>query len=61
MVKNKKNEIVIRSGAAEYLTYAAAVGTDKQSVEMRYEDENVWLTQRMMAALYLEQKLKDQE
>jgi hypothetical protein len=50
--KNKKNEITIRSGAAEYLTYVAAIGDDDGSYEMRYEDENVWLTQKMMAALY---------
>lgn len=48
----KKNEITIRSSAAEYLTYAAAVGDQQSSVEMRYEDENIWLTQRMMAELY---------
>lgn len=48
----KKNEITIRSSAAEYLTYAAAVGEQQSSVEMRYEDENIWLTQRMMAELY---------
>ena len=48
----KNNEITIHSSAAEYLTYVAAAGSDERSFEMRYEDENVWLTQRMMAALY---------
>lgn len=48
----KKNEITVRSGAAEYLTYVAAVGGQAQSVEMRYENENIWLTQKMMAELY---------
>ncbi len=48
----RKNEITIRSGAAEYLTYVAAVGGRAQSVEMRYENENIWLTQKMMAELY---------
>lgn len=48
----KKNEISIRSSAAEYLTYVAAVGGREDSVEMRYEDENIWLTQKMMATLY---------
>jgi len=48
----KKNKITIHSGAAEYLTYVAAVGDDERSYEMRYQDENVWLTQKMMAALY---------
>lgn len=52
MAKKKNNEITIRSSAAEYLTYVAAAGDDPQSVEMRYEDENVWLTQKMLATLY---------
>lgn len=41
-----------RASAAEYLTYVAASGTSSDSIEMRYEDENIWLTQKMMAALY---------
>jgi hypothetical protein len=48
----KKNEITIRSSAAEYLTYVAATGDNEQSFEMRYQDENIWLTQKMMAVLY---------
>ena len=48
----KKDEITIRSSAAEYLTYAASVGDQQDSIEMRYEDENIWLTQKMMATLY---------
>ena len=48
----KKDEITIRSSAAEYLTYVASVGDQKDSIEMRYEDENIWLTQKMMATLY---------
>ena len=48
----KKDEITIRSSAAEYLTYVASVGGDESSVEMRYEDENIWLSQKMMAVLY---------
>lgn len=51
-MQKKKNEITIRSSAAEYLTFVAAVGDDPASIEMRYEDENVWLTQKMMATLY---------
>ena len=42
----------IRASAAEYLTYIAATGDSQDSIEMRYEDENIWLTQKMMAALY---------
>lgn len=52
MAKKKNNEITIRSSAAEYLTYVAATGDDPQSIEMRYEDENIWLTQKMLATLY---------
>ena len=48
----KKDEINIRSSAAEYLTYVASVGDQQDSIEMRYEDENIWLTQKMMAILY---------
>ena len=48
----KKNDITVRSGAAEYLTYVAAVGEKEDSFEVRYKDENIWLTQKMMAALY---------
>ena len=51
-MKNKKDEVTIRSSAAEYLTYVASVGDQQDSVEMRYEDENIWLTQKMMATLY---------
>ena len=51
-MKKKKDEITIRSSAAEYLTYVASIGDQKDSVEMRYEDENIWLTQKMMATLY---------
>jgi len=48
-----KNEVVpIRSSAAEYLTFVAANGESEKSIEMRYEDENIWLTQKMMAELY---------
>lgn len=48
----KKNKITIRSSAAEYLTYIAAVGDNPESIEMRYEDENIWLTQKLLATLY---------
>ncbi|MCW6678297.1 virulence RhuM family protein [Anaerococcus sp. NML200574] len=47
-----KDEKQIRSSAAEYLTYIAATGNDEDAIEIRYEDENIWLTQKMMATLY---------
>lgn len=48
----EKNKITIRSSAAEYLTFVASTGDSQESIEMRYEDENIWLTQKMMAQLY---------
>ena len=50
--KVEKKDISIRSSAAEYLTFVAATGDDKNSVEVRYEDENIWITQKMLAILY---------
>lgn len=48
----EKKELQIRSSAAEYLTFIAANGDDQEAIEIRYEDENIWLTQKMMATLY---------
>lgn len=48
----KKKDVTIKSSAAEYLTYVSAVGDSVNSIEIRYENENIWLTQKMMAALY---------
>ncbi|MBP5696883.1 MAG: virulence RhuM family protein [Treponema sp.] len=52
MARKTKKEVTIRSSAAEYLTFVAATGDDKNSVEVRYEDENIWITQKMLAVLY---------
>ena len=52
MENEKKDSALIRSSAAEYLTFVASTGEDRDSIEMRYEDENIWLTQKMMATLY---------
>ena len=52
MAKKRKNEITIHSSAAEYLTFIASSGDSEGSVEMRYENENIWLSQKMMATLY---------
>lgn len=51
-MKRDKEQDLIRSSAAEYLTYIAAVGDDSNSIEVRYEDENIWLTQKMLAIVY---------
>lgn len=52
MASDKKKELIVRSSAAEYLTFVASAGNSDASFEMRYEDENIWLTQKMMAELY---------
>jgi len=55
MSKSKKSvpkADITRSSAAEYLTFVAATGDQSEAIEVRYQDENVWLTQRMMAELY---------
>ena len=48
----KKSVDVLRCSTAEYLTYVASTGSTGDALEMRYEDENIWLTQKMMASLY---------
>lgn len=34
------------------MTYVAAVGDSTDSMQMRYENENIWMTQKMIAVLY---------
>ena len=47
----KKTEVsLVRSSAAEYLTFIAASG--QGGVEVIYADESIWLTQKMMGQLY---------
>jgi len=50
MTKKPHSASIVRSSAAEYLTFVAASG--QGGVEAVYADENVWLTQKMMATLY---------
>lgn len=52
MSRKSKDTSLVYSSAAEYLTYVAATGGSDESIELRYEDENIWLTQKMMATLY---------
>lgn len=44
--KKRKQNDIIRSSAAEYLTFITATG--ESDVNAVYADENVWLTQKMM-------------
>ena len=46
----KKETSIVRSSAAEYLTFVTATG--KGGVEAVYADENIWLSQKMMGVLY---------
>ena len=50
--QNKNNQITIRSSTAEYLTFVASTSIDKENIEIRYEDENLWLTQKLISKLY---------
>ena len=51
-MSKKNNQITIRSSAAEYLTFLASTSADNQKIEIRYEDENLWLTQKLISNLY---------
>lgn len=51
MSKKKTNKMeILRSSAAEYLSFVAATG--EGGVEVVYADENIWLSQKMMGVLY---------
>ena len=47
---SKRVVSIVRSSAAEYLTFVAASG--QGGVEAVYSDESIWLTQKMMGVLY---------
>ena len=49
-MKKKKEISIVRSSAAEYLTFITATG--ESDVNAIYFEENVWLTQKMMGLLY---------
>ncbi len=51
-MKKKKNQISIRSSVAEYLLDVVFADNQQENIEMHYEDDNIWLTQKMMATLY---------
>ena len=50
MTKKTVQHSIVRSSAAEYLTFVAASG--QGGIEAIYEDVSVWLTHKMMAQLY---------
>lgn len=45
-----KEKKLIRNSTAEFLIFTSQAG--EQSIEARYEDETIWLTQKLMAALF---------
>lgn len=48
--KNDKSQLVIRNSTAEFLIFTTQ--TQEKGIEVRYEDENLWLTQKMMSQLF---------
>ena len=47
---SEERELLIKSGDAEFLTFEKNGSDD--SINVRYEDETLWLTQKSMAALF---------
>ena len=41
-----------KSSAAQFLTYIASTGDGGEKYEIRYEDEDIWMSQKMLAAVY---------
>ena len=41
-----------KSSAAQFITYIASVGNVDERYEIRYEDENIWMSQKMLAQVY---------
>lgn len=56
MAKKKKsnwdNMEPQKSSAAQFITYIASTGAGSEKYEIRYEDENIWMSQKMLAAVY---------
>lgn len=41
-----------KSSAAQFITYVASVGESYEKYELRYENENIWMSQKTLAAVY---------
>lgn len=41
-----------KSSAAQFITYIASTGAGGEKYEIRYEGENIWMSQKMLAAVY---------
>jgi hypothetical protein len=48
MKKKARNKLQIHNSTAEFIIFTAQSG--EESIEVRYEDKTVWLTQKLMAA-----------
>ena len=49
---NRDNMEPQKSSAAQFITYIASTGAGGEKYEIRYEDENIWMSQKMLAAVY---------
>ena len=50
MSKPVSKNLIIRNSTAEFLIFARQAGED--GIEVRYQDETIWLTQKLMAELF---------
>ncbi len=50
MSKKSSKDLTIRSSTAKFLIFTNQAGED--SIEVRYQDETIWLTQKLMAELF---------
>jgi hypothetical protein len=50
MKKRNASPLQIRNSTAEFLIFTTQAG--ENGIEVRYEDETIWLTQKLMAALF---------
>ena len=48
--KKTSGRLTIRNSTAEFLIFTSQTGED--SIEVRYQDETIWLTQKLMAELF---------
>lgn len=51
-ISNGENLEPQKSSAAQFITYIASAGVSNEKYELRYEDENIWMSQKMLAAVY---------
>ena len=49
-MKKDDKKLIIRNSTAEFLIFTSQAGED--GIEVRVEDENIWLTQKLIAKLF---------